>query len=401
MYKKRFTHETYLEEINMEQTIQLFINLIKSELTGQPLSSKWKESIAPEVLVELLQVATKQDQTHVVALALKKNKLLGNDQISAVFARSLRMALFRHETLNYTQNQIYEVLEEEKIAYVPLKGAVIRDLYPEAWMRTSGDIDILVREEDVERAKESLIAKLNYRVVKNNYHDIAMVSPNNQLLELHFKILENEEKIDRMLGKVWNYVSPVEEGKFRYEMTNEYLLFHSYAHMLYHFINGGCGIRYVIDIWILEQKLDFDVKKLDEMLKVCEMNAFVAYARKLARVWFEGESHDRETSRMQMYIIEAGLFGDTESKMKARKTKTEGKGRYLLQRIFIPYKEFCSSYPALEKYPILYPYYMVKRWFKIFDRNKAEQTIHEIKLNQGMNQESIRELRELFHKLEL
>jgi len=385
----------------MEQAIQLFMNLIRLEVTTQPLSLKWKQDISPEVLMQLYQIAAKQDQTHVVALALKKNKLLGDDQISAVFARSLRMALFRHETLNYTQNQIYEVLEEEKIAYVPLKGAVIRDFYPEAWMRTSGDIDILVREEDVERAKESLIAKLNYRVVKNNYHDIAMVSPNNQLLELHFKILENEEKIDRMLGKVWDYVSPVEEGKFRYEMTNEYLLFHSYAHMLYHFINGGCGIRYVIDIWILEQKLDFDAKKLDEMLKVCEMNAFVAYARKLARVWFEGESHDRETSRMQMYIIEAGLFGDTESKVKARKTKTEGKGRYLLQRIFIPYKEFCSSYPALEKYPILYPYYMVKRWFKIFDRNKAEQTIHEIKLNQGMNQESIRELRELFHKLEL
>ena len=385
----------------MEQAIQLFMNLIRSELTAQPLSSKWKKSITPEVLIDLYQIASKQDQMHMLALALKKNKLLGDDQLSAVFARSLRLAFFRYEATKHTQNQIYEVFEEEEIAYVPLKGAVIRDLYPEAWMRTSCDIDILVREEDLDRAKEALISKLEYRVVKNNYHDIAMLSPNNQLLELHFKILENEEKIDRMLGRVWDYVHPVEEGKYRYEMTNEYLIFHSYAHMLYHFINGGCGMRYVIDIWILEQKLKFDEKRLSRMLKVCEMNAFVTYARKLARVWFENESHDRETNRMQMYIIEAGLFGDTETKVKARKTKTEGKGKYLFQRIFIPYKEFCASYPVLEKYPILYPYLTVKRWFKIFDSQKAEQAIQEIKLNQNMKQDSVKELRELFRKLEL
>ena len=385
----------------MEQAIQLFINLMKSALTGQPLSHDAISKFSPEVLVQLYQIASKQDQAHVVGLALKKHGLLGNDEASALFARSLRLSLFRHEDVRHTQNQIYEVFEEEGIAYVPLKGAVIRDLYPEAWMRTSGDIDILVREEDIERARDALVSKLSYRVCKNNYHDIAMLSPHNQVLELHFKILENEEKMDRMLVKVWDYLQPVEEGKCRYEMTNEYLLFHSYAHMLYHFINGGCGMRYVIDIWILEQKLTFDASKLNKLLEVCEMNAFVTYARKLARVWFEGESHDKETSRMQMYIIEAGLFGDTESKVKARKTKTEGKGKYLFQRVFIPYKEFCTSYPILEKHPILYPFYTVKRWVKIFDSRKAGQAIQEMKLNQDMNHDSIKELRELFQKLEL
>ena len=185
------------------------------------------------------------------------------------------------------------------------------------------------------------------------------------------------------------------------EMTNEYLLFHSYAHMLYHFINGSCGIRYVIDIWILEQKLEFDAAKLEKLLEVCGMCAFASYTRKLARVWFEGEAHDHETSLMEMYIIEAGLFGDVKSKVKARKVKTEGKAAYLFQRVFIPYKEFCSSYPSLSKYPVLYPYYTIKRWFKIFDRRKAEQAISEIQLNQKMHGESVQKLRELFGKLEL
>lgn len=385
----------------MEQAVNIFIALMKSEICNAPLPNEIVQKIDDDIVEQLYNIASRQDQTHMVALVLKKHNLCGDNELSALFARSLRLALFRHEALKHTQNKIHEVFEEDNIIYVPLKGAVIREFYPESWMRTSGDIDILVREEDVERARDTLVSKLGYKVYKNNYHDIAMLSPNNQLLELHFKILENEEKMDRMLAKVWDYVQPVEEGKYQYVMSNEYLIFHSFAHMLYHFINGGCGMRYVIDIWILEKKLTFDHKKLDELLEICEMKAFAAYVRKLARVWFEGEAHDRETSRMQMYIITGGLFGDTESKVKARKVKTEGRMKYLFQRIFIPYKEFCASYPRLEKYPILYPYYTVKRWFKIFDGKKAEQAIEEIRLNQELSQDSIKELRELFHKLEL
>ncbi len=385
----------------MEQAIQLFINLIKSALIGQTLSSETIRKITPEVLPLLYQIAAKQDQVQVLAYALKKHGLLGEDEISACLASTLRWGLYRHEMMLQAQSEIYQVLEEAEVDYVPLKGAVIRDLYPEAWMRTSGDIDILVREASLEQAKEALISKLGYRVMKNNYHDIAMLSPQGMLLELHFQISENEEKMDRMLTKVWEYVSHLEAGSHRMEMTNEYLLFHSYAHMLYHFMNGGCGIRYVIDIWILEQKLAYDAAKLEKLLEVCGMCAFASYTRKLARVWFEGEVHDHETTLMQMYIIEAGLFGDVKSKVKARKVKTEGKGEYLLQRVFIPYKEFCSSYPILSKYPVLYPYYTVKRWFKIFDRRKAEQAIYEIQLNQEMHGESVQKLRELFYKLDI
>lgn len=399
----------------MEQAIQVFINLIRSALTGQALSSETIQKITPEVLPQLYQIAAKQDQVHMVAYALKKHGLLGEDKVSTGLASNLRFTLYRHETLMHAQSEIYQVLEEAGVDYVPLKGAVIRDLYPEAWMRTSSDVDILVREESLDQAKDALVSKLGYKVIKNNYHDIAMLSPQNMLLELHFKISENEEKMDRMLEKVWEYVSPaeanlhcvetdsrcLETGSHRMEMTNEYLLFHSYAHMLYHFINGGCGMRYVIDIWILEQKLEYDAAKLEKLLEVCGMCAFASYTRKLARVWFEGESHDHETALMEMYIIEAGLFGDVRSKVKARKVKTEGKGEYLFQRVFIPYREFCSSYPILSKYPILYPYYTVKRWFKIFDRQKAEQAVYEIQLNQEMKQESIKKLRELFGKLEL
>ena len=46
-------------------------------------------------------------------------------------------------------------LEKAQIPFVPLKGSVIRKYYPEAWMRTSSDIDVLVHKEDVEKTTDN------------------------------------------------------------------------------------------------------------------------------------------------------------------------------------------------------------------------------------------------------
>lgn len=54
---------------------------------------------------------------------------------------------------------ICSIFDKIKIAYIPLKGAVIRPYYPYDSMRTSCDIDILIHEEDLELAIKNLIEK--------------------------------------------------------------------------------------------------------------------------------------------------------------------------------------------------------------------------------------------------
>ena len=95
--------------------------------------------------------------THIVAVALKKHKLLGHDVISKKFAKSMYSALMRYEAMEHEQNRIYALFEKEKIVFVPLKGSVIRKCYDDPWMRTSCDIDVLVHPEDIERAQKCLV----------------------------------------------------------------------------------------------------------------------------------------------------------------------------------------------------------------------------------------------------
>lgn len=385
----------------MDLIVTIFIELIKSEICMTTPSPEVMAQFSKAMMPELVSIAAKHDLTHVLSVALKKQGLLGKDKASEELIKLIKLNLIRYEAIKYTQKQLYDLYKKNKIKYVPLKGAVIREFYNEPWFRLSCDIDILVSEEDLHKAKELIISELNYISDKSNYHDISLYSPEGIHVELHFRITENEDKIDGLLNKVWDYIMPIENESYRYEMSPEYLLFHSYAHMYYHFVHGGCGVKYVSDIFVLKSKLNYDPVKLAQMLESSEIDTFAEQMDKLADVWFSKGSYDDITERIKRYIIDGGLFGSTESKIVAGKTKTEGNVKYYFQRIFIPYKEFCASYPVLEKFPILYPFYTVKRWFKVFDKNKAKDVVKEISVNQKIKQDSVDELKALFNDLKI
>ncbi|MBQ2724506.1 MAG: nucleotidyltransferase family protein [Clostridia bacterium] len=385
----------------MNQIIELFINLLRSEICRTPVPPDMLQQITPETLEQLYALSRKQDMTHIPAVALKKLKLLSDDRTAAAFRQSMYHALVRYETMENEKNKIFRLFEDEEIVFVPLKGAVIRKYYPEEWMRTSCDIDILVHEEDLEHAKNALVSALGYTVQDSKYHDIAMYSPDGMLLELHFSIKENMENIDRCLERVWDFAKPAEADSFRYEMTPEYLLFHAFAHMLYHFTNGGCGVKFVTDIFLLEQNLQIDRESFHKMCEECRILTFAENVEKLAAVWYGEAEHDDITARMEQYIIEGGVFGSMQTRVTARKTKAPGQAKYIFQRIFIPYREFCASYPKLEKYPFLYPYYTVKRWCRITDKDKAKTALQEYRVSSDIQQDKVNELMRLFRDLDV
>lgn len=79
--------------------------------------------------------------------------------------------------INYSIDIISAALEKAQISYIPLKGAVLRHLYPEKNLRTSCDIDLLVHEEDIDETIEIIENNTGFGKGKVRYHDISMVSP--------------------------------------------------------------------------------------------------------------------------------------------------------------------------------------------------------------------------------
>lgn len=376
------------------------MKIIKAEVTGEKLKKDFLPSFTKEVLEQLYFISHKQDLSHIVALFLKEQNVPMEERISKKFSESIYLALKRYENFEYEQNRIYELFEKERICYIPLKGAVIRKYYHKPWLRTSGDIDILIKKEDLERAQQILTKELQYSIAFYNYHDASMYSKTGVHLELHFNLLENVENIDQLLEKVWEHVYPIKQGSYRYAMEKEYFMFYILAHMYYHFLHGGCGVRTVIDMWLLF-KQQYNGEVLNEYCKMCGIDTFAEYILKLTKVWFEGGAHCETTYRLQQYVIKGGVYGSKESAITAKRTKQNGRGIYVLKRIFMSYKELCVLYPELKRYPIFYPYYCIKRLRKVFKPTVFYKSLNEAKINYSINKSEVDQLQELFKSLKI
>lgn len=129
--------------------------------------------------------------------------------------------MYRCENINYELGQIKQTFNEAKIPFIPLKGSVIRKFYPEPWMRTSCDIDILVKEVGVDKASKVLAERLQYKISEKGQHDISLFSPSGIHVELHFKLMDIEFKQVSALNDIWGSDEIESVSEYEYCMSNE------------------------------------------------------------------------------------------------------------------------------------------------------------------------------------
>lgn len=363
----------------MDVVKSIFIKLIKHVINPEQQEDLGNISLSIKEQKELYSLSKKHDVSHLIAIAGKEYNLFTETEVSQRFERDYLMAIMRYEQINYEYQEIVEVFKCKNIEFVPLKGAVLRKYYSEPWHRTSCDIDILIREEDLEKATKNLIELKGYkRERETNYHDVSLYSPSNVHLELHFNILENIKSIDKLLARVWDYCVLKENETLQFRQTNEYLVFHLIAHLLYHFLRGGCGVRSVIDIWLVHQKIEINQTVLQEMLKECGIVLFYERILELANVWFFDQECSTIIEKMGNYIFSGGVYGSFENRMQVVGTSVENKKNYMRKRIFCPYETMKHRYPILQKHKWLLPFYEVRRWIETIFKGKAKNLKREV-----------------------
>ncbi len=376
----------------------LMFSLLRSELFG---TDEIIENITEEELSELYKLSKKHDMAHIVASALSKRGLL-DGEVGAKFQKQQMLAVYRYSKSDYELNQIHGALEEAEIPHVALKGAIIRRYYDQPWMRTSCDIDMLVREEDLDRAVAVITDKLGYKAEENkNYHDISLFSESGVHLELHFSIKENMDNIDPLLSKVWDHCVPFEGAKCRFEQTHEYFMFHHIAHMSYHFIMGGCGVKPFADLYLLMKKGGYDEDTVISYCAECGLERFYESVKLLARAWFGNEEHTELSLNMEKFLLAGGVYGTKDNAVALSAGKKGGKIRYAFSRIFVPYKLLKYRYPILEKHKWMMPFMQVRRWIEVLFGGKMQRSVGELKAATKIDNDRAFEVKNLFDEIGL
>lgn len=332
---------------------------------------------------ELVAFGQKQSILPVIYAGLKKIELPKEllKSVDAARNRDLRKFVLQNDALQ----KIETALNEEQIPYIPLKGSVLRNLYPASEMRTSCDIDVLVHEEDIDKAVTTIEQTTDFTMRKSNYHDISMVNQDVHL-ELHFSILENMENIDKLLSQVWDYAVP-DKGS-RYKLTPEFQIFHVIAHMSYHMVHGGLGIRPFLDLWLLKTKTECDEETVRQMCSDCSILTFYEKCCDLVNAWMSGEPVPEDLTTLEEYAMNGGVFGSKDNALASKQRENRGFS-YFLHRVFMSRELLETEYPKLKNRPYLLPACQVKRWMRLVNPQKRKQIRKEISSVRAMKAETI------------
>ena len=328
------------------------------------------ERVAGMDLEALYLAAERHLLTGITAMALERAGV--RDE---VFTQAKGKAIRKVVTLDMERASVLAALEEAGIWHMPLKGSVLKDLYPQIGMRQMSDNDILI---DASKASDvrSIMAGLGFEVdhsPRYSVHDHYMKAPVCNF-EMH-RALFSELRDDCLYAYYRDVKSRLrrDEGSacgfhFREEDFYVYMI----AHEFKHYSGAGTGLRSLLDTYVYLKKKGDALNRpyISGELEKLGLTEFEAQNRSLATHLFRGEALTAEDAEMLDYVLSSGTYGTTGN--RARKLiRKRGRLGYLLTRAFLPLRKMRVVYPILKPLPILLPICWVLRWVSaLFDKPK-------------------------------
>ena len=303
------------------------------------------------------------------------------------------------------EEKIIERFEQEGIDCMPLKGILLKHLYPQFFMRTMSDLDILIDVGKLEETRR-IMPQLGFEAWRyDEHHDIyTFLGICN--VELHKLLIVGEMEDYFQIG--FERARLKEGHSYTYELSLEDFYIHVLGHMAYHFAHGGVGIRLVLDIRVYLDKYGDIMEReyIKQELEKAGLYSFACHMEKLAEIWFLGAESSEFYEELGAYIVQSGYLGKQEHKeilevvKQSRESVNEGaRWRAIIIAIFPPYKTMTFLYPLLKTVPVLLPFAWVMRWGNVLI--KRRKNVSRIKRLLHTQDDEVRRLSKLYDELDM
>ena len=314
-------------------------------------------------LTKILQLARLHSVTVAAATALEKAIPLPPDFMEEKYKAIRRFSLFEVE-----RAKILHELEQNKIWYLPLKGIVMANDYPQKNMREMADNDILydaARQDDVQNIMERLgfICKLK----DANHHDLYRKGKL-LLFEMHHSLLDKNAYPESYAyySEIKERLVPASGSDYGFRMTEEDFYIFMIVHTYKHYIRCGTGLRSLLDVYVFLQKHGETLDRTYIRGELCKLQ-LLSYEQQISSLSvkvFTRQSLSEEEQRLLAFYIESNAYGTRENLMTRQlgnDDSAEAKLKYALKRIFPTGQELKINHPETARHKVLYPFMVVYR----------------------------------------
>lgn len=295
----------------------------------------------------------------------------------------------RNMRVEHAQNELVQVLSQEKIPYVILKGSASAAYYPAPELRIQGDVDFLAPQEAFDRLAERMTALgYEYRCEPGEHHRIFFKSA--MCMEMHIEVGgmpegKHREITENFLTGVYEKSQIADYGMGEYVIPGQ--AHHGMIlilHMQRHLLSKGMGLRHIMDWACFVNRTAgeaFWQAELLPVLKQIGLFRFAAVMTKMSALYLETscpqwaqDVPEKLCAELMEDIMSSGNFGRKDAE-RARavnmipdfKTtgKEQGKVRLLYKTLrnsvvkqhpeleHKPFSRFCRMIEKAGKYLIL------------------------------------------------
>lgn len=292
----------------MTKTQEIFISLLSDFLNGKETdcNSDYSQN-------ELVMLAKKHNLSAVAAFELKKHRELYK-RLSAeqkrIFEQSIGYTVQNSAKADMIYEEAVQIFSECKVPFTPVKGCVIKNLYPVRDFRTSGDVDFITDGQSIEKLKCAFIEK--GFSMSDKSHTPSFFK-NGCHIELH-TVFEN---FDEKTPLNFNPECFCKTNSVCVNLIPEAHLVYMLSHIAKHFRHGGAGIRMLADIDCVIRKCNVCE---ETVLKLAAENGVEEFSKcifAICALWFntpfENDYYISQDTRLyrdlEAVILNGGTFG--------------------------------------------------------------------------------------------
>ena len=223
------------------------------------ISKEFNESITSDDWNTLYEQADKQLLLGILYNGIKRLPPSNQPPLPTVFQWASEAETINglNKKFNAEAARLTQIFAAEGHQSAILKGQANARLYPDAFSRQPGDIDIWVNGG--KKGVETLLQKLNmlYSPQMSKHHIHLATNKNDIDIEVHFRPASGSHnplynhRLQKILNKQIQFASQVPEGF--YVPPTSFALIMQLSHIQRHFFSAGVGLRQLTDYFILLQ----------------------------------------------------------------------------------------------------------------------------------------------------
>ena len=226
-----------------------------------------------DVCLETLKEAERQTVIALVLDAMDKCGIKLPSETLFDYIACLTQVEQDNKKLNAAVRALGRLLTKSNVGYAIVKGQVVGSLYPNPFLRQSGDVDFYCDNENFDRAKRILSQEwgVKYDDTDSDMHlhfDYKEVT-----FEMHFSLTSfyNKRKDDywQNLLRKDNGIEVIIDGKSVKTLSPNLHILYVFIHLYHHLMELGVGLRQLCDLAVMlhAYKAKFDYETLRHHLK--------------------------------------------------------------------------------------------------------------------------------------